>query len=430
MKKLILTFLLCLISLGGSVDNYQQVIMQDGKFGEKIPTMMPIVFRAYPVAINQHEFNVYFIAEVVYDFMQFLLKEDQYQAEMEFEVVLKHTQTNKIFSKSWRSSLLVDNFYDTNKRNKLFLSIDSITVSPGSYEVKVIYRDLQGKQRQEFPLKLILPEINQFYASPPLFCSFENESATYPPLFQKKPHAMRQHLLFNEQTGIFFKIWNSKESEINLNFSFFQQNSKKPIFTKDTLLTIVNDQSKALIQLPSIEWEEGKYSLSVVYKAGNDSIQQKMPITIIWFDQPLSLHRFDYAVRPLELILSEDEYKLLTSGKKDKRIDAFKQYWKTKDPSPGTAFNEVLIEFYNRVDSVDQKWSRKGDHQYGWRTDPGKIYILYGKPDEIEDSSLDPTDPHMKWIYYMNDRQMIFKFASLDGRKRYRLIEESEVSNP
>jgi GWxTD domain-containing protein len=89
-----------------------------------------------------------------------------------------------------------------------------------------------------------------------------------------------------------------------------------------------------------------------------------------WLDEDVA-----YIITPEERAafkqLSNDE-------ERDQFIEAF---WQRRDPTPDTAENEFKEEHYRRI-------AYANDHFYagvpGWKTDRGRIYIVYGPPDEIE----------------------------------------------
>jgi GWxTD domain-containing protein len=126
--------------------------------------------------------------------------------------------------------------------------------------------------------------------------------------------------------------------------------------------------------------------------------------------------------------MSKEEYKQLSGGGKKEKAQKFIKFWKEKDPTPQTAYNELLFEFYSRVDSVDREFGGK-NRSYGWRTDPGRIILLYGEPDVIEDQSLNPVKPYLSWSYILPDTTLTFVFQAIDGRKQYRLLQEQEKIN-
>jgi GWxTD domain-containing protein len=74
--------------------------------------------------------------------------------------------------------------------------------------------------------------------------------------------------------------------------------------------------------------------------------------------------------------------------------DFIEQFWERRDPTPGTAKNEFKEEHYRRVEySVARFTTQSG--KPGWQTDRGRIFIVYGPPDEIESHpSGSPSRPY------------------------------------
>jgi GWxTD domain-containing protein len=76
---------------------------------------------------------------------------------------------------------------------------------------------------------------------------------------------------------------------------------------------------------------------------------------------------------------SEETFTQLEPGEREK---FFQDYWKARDPTPGTAENEALAEFLKRMEFANRSFSRIGQLK-GMFTDMGRVYIRYGPPDEI-----------------------------------------------
>lgn len=60
-----------------------------------------------------------------------------------------------------------------------------------------------------------------------------------------------------------------------------------------------------------------------------------------------------------------------------------KYFWEIRDPNPMTEENEFKIEMEERVEYVS-KYLKEGPIP-GWKTDRGRIYILLGPPDNIQE---------------------------------------------
>ena len=70
--------------------------------------------------------------------------------------------------------------------------------------------------------------------------------------------------------------------------------------------------------------------------------------------------------------------KLETDEERDQFIEAV---WRSRDPDPDTEENEFKEEFYERIAYANEHFS---SGKPGRLTDRGRIYIKFGKPDEIE----------------------------------------------
>ena len=70
--------------------------------------------------------------------------------------------------------------------------------------------------------------------------------------------------------------------------------------------------------------------------------------------------------------------KLKTNAEREQFIEIF---WHDRDPTPDTEENEYRDQYYERVAYANEHFS---SGKPGWMTDRGRIYIKFGKPDEIE----------------------------------------------
>jgi GWxTD domain-containing protein len=88
--------------------------------------------------------------------------------------------------------------------------------------------------------------------------------------------------------------------------------------------------------------------------------------------------------------------KLETDRERDIFIEAF---WKQRDPTPGTPRNEFREEHYQRRKYANEYFGR-GTPRPGWMTDRGKIYIILGPPQNIEDyADINGVYPVQIWSY-------------------------------
>ena len=81
-------------------------------------------------------------------------------------------------------------------------------------------------------------------------------------------------------------------------------------------------------------------------------------------------------------IITNEERAAYKALKTDEEREQFiEQFWLRRDPTPDTVENEFKEEHYARIAYANERFASGIP---GWRTDRGRIYILYGKPTEIE----------------------------------------------
>ena len=156
--------------------------------------------------------------------------------------------------------------------------------------------------------------------------------------------------------------------------------------------------SFAVLELGTAELESGTYILQVTPVRGGDS--GTYVFATRWRDMPLSLYDVEVAIRNLEFIESRSTVREMLSGGRDAQVEAFKSYWSQRDPSPGTVRNELMEEYYRRVDEAAEKF-RTGQHPVpdGLRTDPARIYIVNGEPERITNTLPSSGGIEQTWLY-------------------------------
>jgi len=81
-------------------------------------------------------------------------------------------------------------------------------------------------------------------------------------------------------------------------------------------------------------------------------------------------------------IITPEELTAFKQLSNDEERDAFiEQFWLRRDPTPDTEENEYKEEHYRRIAYANEHFASGIP---GWRTDRGRIYIMYGPADEID----------------------------------------------
>ncbi|MFN3330612.1 MAG: GWxTD domain-containing protein, partial [Pyrinomonadaceae bacterium] len=90
----------------------------------------------------------------------------------------------------------------------------------------------------------------------------------------------------------------------------------------------------------------------------------------------------DWLEKDVVYIITPEEKKAFLALETDEERENFiENFWRRRDPNPDTEENEFREEYYERIAYANQHFTSGIP---GWKTDRGRIYIMYGKPDSIE----------------------------------------------
>jgi len=152
----------------------------------------------------------------------------------------------------------------------------------------------------------------------------------------------------------------------------------------------------------------------------------------------------DWIDKEGSLVMTEAEIRVFKALKTDEERESFIAIiWRRRDPDPDTEENEFREEFYERIAYANANFSTGIP---GWKTDRGRIYIRWGKPDSVESrpsgGSYDrpsyegggstTTYPFEIWFYRHLDTVgdgIEVEFVDPTGTGEYRIARSPEDKN-
>lgn len=172
------------------------------------------------------------------------------------------------------------------------------------------------------------------------------------------------------------------------------------------------------ISLPFDSLHSGLYVLEGDFF--NNDFKEKRQFTFNLFNLTRLIDQdFNTVLGIISYIASSDELKKFKRAKPEERRHLWKEFWKKRDPTPGTEKNEFEEEYWERVKYANDHFSYS--NWPGYRTDRGMIYITVGPPDEIESHPFDiDVYPYEIWYYY--SRNLQFLFVDRSGVGEYELV--------
>ncbi len=179
-----------------------------------------------------------------------------------------------------------------------------------------------------------------------------------------------------------------------------------------------------LLTFPAEQLPLRRFKLTTTLSAGHIKRETTQIFRVVWPDMPISLRDVDYAIDALRYIVSEQKLDSLNTGSFETRRDNLEQFWRQRDPDPKTAYNEVMTQYYRRVDYAAKAYGTLREPD-GSKTDRGKVYILHGPPSRTQ-RSLDPDRGFREvWTYDTLGKEFVFADRSKSGN--YTLISSRSL---
>jgi GWxTD domain-containing protein len=126
-----------------------------------------------------------------------------------------------------------------------------------------------------------------------------------------------------------------------------------------------------------------------------------------------------YIIMPKE---RSEFLKLKTNQDRDKFIDEF---WERRNPNPGSAVNKFKVEHYRRIAYANGHFAST---RAGWQTDRGRMYIVYGPPDEVDSHPASKPHAYEQWLYRHvegHGDNWVLTFTDRTGKGDYQLAPDS-----
>ncbi len=145
----------------------------------------------------------------------------------------------------------------------------------------------------------------------------------------------------------------------------------------------------------------------VVIRQG-ERVAHRLEVLPRWFDIPTSLLNLDTAIDMMRFALSTDALREMRKGSEEERKRKFDAYWTPRDPTPESAFNELMDVYFERIDQAFDAFSTP--QRPGFDSPMGKTWIQFGKPASIERRFPPEGGTIVVWEY--PGRRFIFRATS------------------
>jgi len=352
--------------------------------------------------------------------LQFIKEKNKFIAEYDANIfVTTDDEDVQVATGSFSDKIISNRFSETTSKVKSTVLNTSFVVPLGDYNISINVKDLDTKLSSKQNNKVELKQ-------------FSNDSQVYDPIFIKEakgewgfesnkfPIDANQIVVKNNEIQFYqYAVINAGVYEMVINIL-----SGKEVQWSKTINS--SSESRVISHLitvstKDINRKDLKVQVSVNQK--NSTKSRSLGFRFRNSFMPDSITNIDLALSQMNYILTSDERKELKKLKQSDKENFFKKAWARRDPKPDTKVNELMDEYYGRVSFTEENFSRGTSG--GWRSDMGMIFILFGKPDDIQrHTSMQSNYSYETWYYFSIGQEFAFvdDYGFGDYRLRYPFV--------
>ena len=121
-------------------------------------------------------------------------------------------------------------------------------------------------------------------------------------------------------------------------------------------------------------------------------------------------------------LMKPEQLRTFDKLSKEGKVNFWNKFWSDNDPNPDTKENEFYDRYIARWNYVNKTFTFGNTE--GWKTDQGRIYLIYGPPDNIEHHSFQISNNSWEiWHYF--DKNYYFIFADVLGLGTMKLVDSN-----
>jgi GWxTD domain-containing protein len=387
------------------------------------------------------------IFEITYKVFHKDLLFQEYQGQMisqlDVELSIATAEDEVLYNKPFSNRIIVESAESTINPEIFFIDKIVVEVTPGIYKFRIDVRDRFGGEKivWEKTLEEILPAQTQL--SDVELTSFQQANTSDRFINFKRDNIIflvNPNHLFNPEEqpelGYYFELYlpdTLKGEHLQEDLKIISQNDS---VYYEQLQEFTPDSSKKIFyDTISIDnWKPGTYQLVVNIKDEKDSIlaSTKEMLYIAPPKPTLTEEDVEEEYKYAKYFMSSSERNFFNSLEdNESKMNFLNRFWRANDPNPKTEKSEFREEIIKRVNYANEHFSHFKD---GLETDRGRIYIRYGKPEEIIERGFDfRARPYIIWKYYQGGKR-VYIFVDFSGQGDYQLVysqnDSRETTDP
>jgi len=323
-----------------------------------------------------------------------------------------------LVERSWKEKINALDFDQTISKNNYNLSLKSFELDPGTYFIVTSVEDEDSRKKYTSENKFIVKELSGSVSmSDLMLISKQTQAENTNKII---PNVSRNITSKRDGLPMFFEVYSEKPMDVKINF-IIKNTKNDVVHTEEISKRLDTNRTQIIHTIQNIALGLGNYSIHVEIKDNSGDHLTSTSKTFIsrWVGIPSAIQDLDKAIAQLIYIASPSDLSYIEDAEtQEEKIERYLEFWRKKDPTPGTEENELFNEYYRRITYANENFSH---YIEGWRSDRGMVFIILGSPNNVDRHPFDlESKPYEIWQYYELNRS--FVFVDETGFGDYRLV--------
>lgn len=352
---------------------------------------------------------------VPYQELNWLKLPHGYGAAVEFSVAVQPAKASRQYGDAWERRVVVASYTATRSSANNLVVTRTFPVPADRYAIRIGVRDVNSDVRAEAKDNLTVAD----YTKVPVgFADLElglvDSTGAFTPVPTRRFGTNVNRLA--ARATLFDRRTNTWPHGYTFRYHLLDELGQS-IADGETQVQLKRSAEPVLVRPTRSDLFLGSYTFEVELVEGKSRWKVTRSFEVEESGPPHG-KEYERLLEPLSYIADSREIDRLRTASPEQQAQAWEEFWRPRDPTPETARNEAMVEFFQRMRYAEQHFSGFGP---GWRSDMGRIYVKYGPPDQIENRPASSVSPQQE-IWYYNQPYRRFVFRDRDGFGRYELV--------
>ncbi|MCU0453052.1 MAG: GWxTD domain-containing protein [Bacteroidetes bacterium] len=351
--------------------------------------------------------------QVPYEEITFVQKGDEFFGTFDITATISTADGEPVWNRLHTVELKTKDFSQTTSNRLYSLRQMSFDMKPGPFDVRVEVRDQESNKTITLRRKVLVSEFRQGTVSLSDVMLVNRLTSS----------GDRRNIIPNisgyvgdQADGffIFYEMYSQGAAAPVRLVATIQNSNRDSVGGLEQIEAPLEPTHQVFMKFGDLNLPIGPYIIRVgAYPVGvpptdaNRIASTSRTFTMRWSDLPFSIVDLDLAVEQMRYVARTSDVDFIRAGEtpEDKRL-RFLEFWNKRDPDPQTTRNELMEEYYHRVEYANRNFTH---YLEGWRTDRGMVYVRFGAPENIERHPFETNSrPYEVWHYYNLNYEFVF----------------------